>query len=615
MAKSAPSDRTPKSVDVSDLLPGWDTPHRFIYPPVGPPPANWPRAIIYGRQSKLNEDGSNASPQMQKTSGEGLCQAKSYNPVACFMDAGKSGWDPNTERTGFDEMMTWVRAGKCDVVVIFALSRLTRQGALDALAIEAEMKKHGVTLVSVTEPYLDTSSAIGVGIFAIIAGLAKQESDTKSEFILNTRELSRQAGGHLAGPPPYGLKGEKAKTEDGVGFVRLVPELEGVENGWESAAVLTMVNMALAGKTTGQICAYLNAEGIPAPSMRAVHKGRRYKNLKSDIRSVQPHWSITQIHRVLRDPRIAGMSADKTGSYTFTIRLGEDGNPMHVHEGIITPAKWYLLQEALSPSGKKAKETVRGHQSLLAGWEMTRCQCEANMTQSGWSGGIKPKYRCSRSAEARRLMGEGHTANSIRQDLVDALVAGRVFARMLTLDMENENDFALARETARRFARQTDTSDMARQIQEYRAQLAHTQASLKDLYEERNLYKGTDGKKAWRSAVETMLATQGMCQKALEELEAKQTAAIVLPIDDWYGTDNEDPLGEGSPWSTWGTVKRREFLALWLDEVIITQPPGAEHVPTEERVTLHWATPATDDDDDQNKTTATEEALEELVTA
>ncbi|QHA05899.1 hypothetical protein GQF42_23770 [Streptomyces broussonetiae] len=40
---------------------------------------------------------------------------------------------------------------------MFSLSRLTRQGALEAMLINEELAKHGVLLVSVEEPYLDTS--------------------------------------------------------------------------------------------------------------------------------------------------------------------------------------------------------------------------------------------------------------------------------------------------------------------------------------------------------------------------------------------------------------------------------------------------------------------------
>lgn len=576
---------------------GWVSPHAFHYAPQPPPPGDWPRAGIYCRQSKLNEDGSSASPQMQKTAGEGLCQARSYNPVACFQDVGKSGWDPTVKRPGFEEMMDWVRQRKLDVVVIFTLSRLTRQGALEAMKIEAEMRAHGVALISVREPYLDTSDPVGIGIFAIIAGLAKQESDNKQEFIMQARDLARKAGGHLAGNAPFGFGTEKQKTAEGVQWIRLVA------NEAESAVIRIMVRLAMEGKTTGEIAAYLNDEGLPTPASRDVHKNRTYQNLRSDIPAVESHWSITQIHRTLRDPRIAGMSADRTDSYKFTIRRGEDGQPMHVHDQIISPAEWYLLQERLSGSGKRFREWTRGTATLLAGWDFLRCDCGANQTASGKGDlGKRAQYRCSRSAEARRKMGTGHTANAVVQEDTDDLVARRVFARMLNLDLDNEDDVALANETVRRFAATQDTSGTARELAEQRAQISHTEASLAEIYRDRaqGLYKGHVGNAAFADAVEAMNATLAACQGRIRALEAAQTESIVLPIDEWYGSTDgdEDPLGEGSTWAAWSLVERREFLALWVDYVTVESLPAGSRtrVPLAGRIDITWATAPTDEE-------------------
>jgi site-specific DNA recombinase len=121
--------------------------------------------------------------------------------------------------------MEAVRAGKYDVVVITMLSRLTRQGALEAMKIEAEMRAHGVTLVSVHEPYLDTSTPVGVGIFAIIAGLAQQESENKSVFITGAKEEHRKVGGHVSGGTPYGFEATRIVCE-GFKITNLVPHTD-----------------------------------------------------------------------------------------------------------------------------------------------------------------------------------------------------------------------------------------------------------------------------------------------------------------------------------------------------------------------------------------------------
>ncbi|WP_431955050.1 recombinase family protein [Actinacidiphila sp. bgisy167] len=564
--------------------------HAFYYPPVAPPPANWPRAVIYCRQSKLNEDGSSASPLMQRDAGEGLCQARQYNPVACFTDAGKSGWDPSIVRPGFEEMMSWVREGKCDVVVIYTLSRLTRQGALEAMQIEDEMRKHGVALVSVREPYLDTSDPAGTGIFAIIAGLAKQESDGKSEYIKNTRELARKVGGHLAGSAPYGFATSKEKTAEGVSWVKLVAEES------EAATIRLMHKLALEGRTTGMIAKELNERKVPSPAQRGTHKGRKYKNLKSDVPAVAEHWASTQVQRVLRDPRIAGMAADKlTGSYNFAIRRGEDGQPLHVHEPIISPAEWYVLQEAMGKSGRRLREAPHGATALLSGWSFLVCECEANMTAARTgTDGKRTSYRCSRSAEARRLM-SGHTANVVLQDAVDDHVARTVYARMTNMDLDDPDDAELIAETARRFALQIDTSGVSRELKELQAQLSHTEESLAQIYADQRagLYAGKVGRAAFTEAVTAMQGTEESCRARIAELEAHQTTAIALPIDEWF-EPGTDPIGPTSVWHGWSLQERREFLSLWVDSVTVHCPPDRKRRPVSERLTVNWARPQED---------------------
>ncbi|MFG2847754.1 recombinase family protein, partial [Kitasatospora sp. NPDC048296] len=83
------------------------------------------RAVIYARQSKRRVDESETSTESQIGRGTALAEGKGWKVGRVFQDIGKSGWDPDTERAGFDAMMAAVRAGEVDVVVVFSLARLT----------------------------------------------------------------------------------------------------------------------------------------------------------------------------------------------------------------------------------------------------------------------------------------------------------------------------------------------------------------------------------------------------------------------------------------------------------------------------------------------------------
>ncbi|MER5258548.1 recombinase family protein [Streptomyces sp. NPDC002855] len=566
-----------------------------------------PRAVLYARQSKLNEDGSDASPLMQWEAGEALCAARGYRVVKRFRDVGKSGWDPNVKRDDFDEMMEWVTSGKCDVVVIFTLSRLTRMGAQEAFSIEKTMRDNGVSLVSVREPYLDTSDPIGAGIFAIIAGLAKQESDTKSAFIVNTKELSRQAGGHVSGTAPWWGENVKKIADNGVKYVTIQPTDEG------RATVLLMRGMAVEERLTpNQIARKLTENpDTPPPGWRTDHGKRRVdaRRKRGTYRQhAEPRWTPEAVLRTLRDPRIAGMAANSVTSSKWEIRRDENGDPMHVHEQIMTPAEWYILQTAVSTEGK-GRRPYHGGTYLLTGWPIMFSYCGAT-TSTTITKGI-PRYRSNRDTSGAKQMNVSRV--SVRVDQTDEYVARKVWARLLAITPENEDDMVLMAAVSERFARQQDTAGVAVECNELEAQLKHTEQSLLEIYADKKagLYKGTVGRAAFTEAVQSMQRTEELCRARLKELRAQQVEAVKVPLEEWRkGSSDDDPIGEGSLWAEWGTIKRREFLSLWVDHIEIGPRTSGKLKDIADRVTVHWAQPEPDEEDQEDQ-----EETAELVSA
>ncbi|KUO21213.1 hypothetical protein AQJ91_09550 [Streptomyces dysideae] len=559
-----------------------------------------PRAVLYARQSKLNEDGSEASPVMQWEAGETLCAARGYRVVHRFKDVGKSGWDPGTQRQGFEELMRWVRGGECDVVVIFTLSRLTRLGAQEAFAIETEMRDHGVSLVSVREPYLDTNNPIGAGIFAIIAGLAKQESDIKSAFISNTKELARKAGGHVSGTAPFWGTNEKAFTEDDVKYVKIVPTGEGRQT------VLLMRDMAMKDRLTpGEIAEKLTDNPrTPPPGWRAVQgkarvEARRKRGTYKAFPD-KPRWTPQAVLRTLRDPRIAGMAANRVGSDKWEIRRNADGDPIHVHEPIITPAEWYALQIAISTEGKHRRE-YHGGTYLLTGWPFLYSYCGATMSTTITKG--VPRYRSNREVSAARQMCKQRV--SIQVEATDDYLVRQVWARVMNADPEDPEDATLLAAAAQRFAQRQDTVGVAFECNELEAQIEHTQESLRQIYDDRRagLYKGAVGQAAFIDAVRSMQLTEETCTVRLRELRETQVNMVRLPLNEWIEAAGPEPIGEGTPWSTWTMAERRDFLKLWVDHVeVLPGTPGRKEVVVAERLLIHWARPfteATEDAEDQ----------------
>jgi hypothetical protein len=183
-------------------------------------------------------------------------------------------------------------------------------------------------------------------------------------------------------------------------------------------------------------------------------------------------------------------------------------------------------------------------------------------------------------------------------EAAEAHIAGAVFARMLALDVADENDAALLGEVTRRFASSAERDGTARELAAVKAQLDHTTRSVEALYEDKDvhkLYEGKTGRAAFARALGALTRVEEECRTLAADLEATMTEAAVLPVEEWLG-DSGDPLGEGTPWAGWDVFERRAFLALWVDRV--TMLPAVGWRPNiADRLDITWATPADDDED------------------
>ncbi|MFH9722701.1 recombinase family protein [Streptomyces sp. NPDC017254] len=112
------------------------------------------RVAVYARQSKARPDSSEASPEAQTAAGEALAASRGWEVVHAFKDVGRSGWDPNAVRPAFEDLMSAVRAGEVDAVVVNELSRLTRKGAHDA----RRSTRSSRSTASASSPYSNRSS-------------------------------------------------------------------------------------------------------------------------------------------------------------------------------------------------------------------------------------------------------------------------------------------------------------------------------------------------------------------------------------------------------------------------------------------------------------------------
>jgi len=105
--------------------------------------------------------------------------------------------------------------GKFEVVVVWALDRITREGAEGALRIIRQFRERGCTLVSVKESWLNGSPEVQDVLVAFAGWMAEQESSRRSERIKAGLARRRAEGKPVGGAVSKRGADRKPRRTDG----------------------------------------------------------------------------------------------------------------------------------------------------------------------------------------------------------------------------------------------------------------------------------------------------------------------------------------------------------------------------------------------------------------
>lgn len=100
--------------------------------------------------------------------------------------------------------------GKFSILIVWALDRITRKGAEDALKLIRQFRERGCTLVSVQEPWLSSNPEIVDVLVAFAGWQAQMESIRRSERIKAGLARRRAEGKPVGGRKP-GSKDKKPR--------------------------------------------------------------------------------------------------------------------------------------------------------------------------------------------------------------------------------------------------------------------------------------------------------------------------------------------------------------------------------------------------------------------
>ncbi len=154
------------------------------------------RVAIYTR---LSPNPNKKDTENQERELREFCARTGWDIVAVYTDIHVSGAIKGKDKPQFALMMMDASKKKFDIVLFWALDRLSREGTYETLTYLRQLDSYGVGYRSYTEPYFDSCGVFKDAIIGIMATLAKQErlrliDRTKAGLataLLNGKKLGR----------------------------------------------------------------------------------------------------------------------------------------------------------------------------------------------------------------------------------------------------------------------------------------------------------------------------------------------------------------------------------------------------------------------------------------
>jgi DNA invertase Pin-like site-specific DNA recombinase len=152
------------------------------------------RAALYARVSTADkgQDPENQLRQLRE-----YCARQGWAIVEEYIDhaSGKTG-----DRQAFRRLFLDASKRQFDVLVVWALDRMTRQGVLETFEYIRDLGRYGVQFESFTEPQFRTTGPAGELMLAVTAWIAQQERIRLAERAKAGLERARANGKQIGRP-------------------------------------------------------------------------------------------------------------------------------------------------------------------------------------------------------------------------------------------------------------------------------------------------------------------------------------------------------------------------------------------------------------------------------
>jgi len=294
-------------------------------------PGKVSRCAIYTRKSTdHNLDLEFNSLDAQREACEAYIKSQSHEGwrlvPAFYDDGGISG--ASLDRPALQALLSEIRAGKVDVVVVYKVDRLTRSLADFAKLVEL-FDKHLVSFVSITQSF-NTTTSMGRLTLNVLLSFAQFEREVIGERVRDKISASKRKGIWMGGPVPLGYASVNKK-------IVVVPE--------EAETVRQIFGRYLELGSVRLLAADLDKRGIRS-KVRRLSGGRT---------SGGGRFGVGALSHFLKNRTYIGEIA-----YRGEIHPGE-------HEPILGRSVFEEVQAKLFSNNIEQRLKLKGYLSLLAG--------------------------------------------------------------------------------------------------------------------------------------------------------------------------------------------------------------------------------------------------------
>ena len=363
------------------------------------------KAAAYARYSTDRQTENSIEYQLKEI--RQYCAVNNIPIVATFTDEACSG--TNADRRGFSDMVAAARAGTIDAVVIYDISRGSRDVG-DWFTFRKSMMHLGVAVISATGQKIgDLTNSQDFLLELITVGMGQAEVLGSRQKSIDGVAVRAQQGAFLGGVAPLGYD---------------IVNGSYVINPSEAATVRQIFEWYAAGRSYSFICDQLH--GLTGKRGRPLGKNSFYS--------------------ILTNERYIGVySWNKRKCKLFRKWAGGAPNPASVRlEGVIPPIidreLWEKVQERMNDNKRNAKNKAR-HNYLLTGLiECEACGAAYVGHASTNSRGYTTRYYCCGNKYRTRDC----DAKNINADEIETFVVQHLKAYLLGLDFEETAKYIAA---------------------------------------------------------------------------------------------------------------------------------------------------------------------------